>query len=353
MPDIAVKSAGQTDAEADVDAFRRDRGPFVVAAEATRMPMVFTDAKSPGQSIVFVNDAFLAMTGYDRAEVLGQDFSFLLARGDNEKVLAQLEAAFASLGETPLEIEDRRKDGSVFWTAAVIIPVPDATGEVVQNLASFVNLTPHKKESERLRVLLDELNHRTQNTLATVQAIALRTLRDKAPREVIDTFEARVLALAKTHALLGHENWEALSLRDVLGQVLQPYGLREHKVARFTVEGEAVRLLPKAALTFAMAFHELATNAVRCGAFSQEPAGHVDIAWRVEPTAQGDRLAVSWRESGGPPVFAPTRKGFGSRLIVEGLARELEAEVRLDYPPTGLICEMAIPLHACSPAPHD
>ena len=231
-----------------------------------------------------------------------------------------------------------------FWATIFISPVQDESGDAVQHFASFVDVTKHKQEKDRLRFLLDELNHRTQNTLATVQAIAVQTLHGVADKEVVDAFTGRILALSKAHGLLGRENWEGVSLRDVIEQILEPFGLQDRRVARFTVEGDDVRLPPKAALTFAMVFHELATNAAKHGALSNDAAGRIDIAWQVEPTPQGVRMRLRWQESGGPPVPPPGRKGFGSRLIESGLAQELDGEVRLDYEPAGVVCQIVMPI---------
>jgi two-component sensor histidine kinase len=186
--------------------------------------------------------------------------------------------------------------------------------------------------------------HRTQNTLATVQAIAAQTLRGAANKEVVDAFEGRILALSKAHSLLGRKHWETVSLRDVIDQILQPFGLSDRRVARFSVEGDEVRLQPKAALTLAMLFHELATNAAKHGALLNGAAGKIDIAWQAEPTPRSDRMRLRWQESGGPVVTPPGRKGFGSRLIEGGLARDLCGEVRLDYEPLGVVCQIIMPL---------
>src|SRR5664279_707090 len=121
----------------------------------------------------------------------------------------------------------------MFWAATFISPVRDKSGDVVQHFASFVDLSKHIQKEERLRFLLDELNHRTQNTLATVQAIAVQTLRGAADKEVVDTFEGRILALAKAHGLLGSKHWEAVSLHEIIDRILQPFGLNDRRVARF------------------------------------------------------------------------------------------------------------------------
>jgi PAS domain S-box-containing protein len=344
MPSEENKSKEQKAAEADVESFRKDLGPFVVAAETTRMAMVFTGAKEPNHPLIFANDSFLSLTGYDREEVLGHSFDVLMARPADPAALAQVEAAFAVSSESDYVIRFRCKDGSMFWAAVFISPIRDQTGDVVQHFASVVDLTRHKQEEERLRLLLDELNHRTQNTLATVQAIAVQTLRGAADKGAVDALEGRILALSKAHGLLGRKLWEAVSLRDVIDQILQPFGLNDRRVARFSVEGDDVRLQPKAALTLAMVFHELATNAAKHGALSNGAAGKIDIAWQVEPTPKGDRMRLRWQESGGPPVTPPARKGFGSRLVEGGLGQDLNGEVRLDYEPAGVVCQIIMPV---------
>src|SRR6185312_13165136 len=103
-------------------------------------------------------------------------------------------------------------------------------------------------------------------------------------------------------------------------------------------------LQPKAALTLAMVIHELATNAAKYGALSNDAAGKIDITWQIEPTSKDDRMHLQWQESGGPPVKPPGHKGFGSRLIEGGLAQDLDGKVHLDYEPAGLVCQITMPV---------
>jgi len=154
VPSELNKSPEQMAAESEVESFRKDLGPFVVAAETTRMPMVFTDAKEPNHPFVFANDSFLRLTGYDRKEVLGQNFDFLLGRPTDLDALLQIEAAFAGDSENDFEINFRRKDGNMFWAAIFISPVRDKSGHVVQHFVSLVDLSKHVQEEERLRFLL-------------------------------------------------------------------------------------------------------------------------------------------------------------------------------------------------------
>jgi PAS domain S-box-containing protein len=338
------KSKTRKAAEAKIESFRKNLGPFVAAAETTRMPMVFTDARAPGNPILFANDSFLSLFGFEREEVMGQNFGSLFVGKPNPEMLAQIEVAFGDASDNYLDVCYRRKEGETLWAATFIGSVRDRRGEIEQHFISFHDLTQHKREEERLRLLLDELNHRTQNTLATVQSIAVQTLRGAADDTVVEMFEGRVLALSRAHSLLGRGHWEAISLRDVMDQMLQPFGLNDARVARFAVEGADVSLAPKAALTLAMVLHELATNAAKYGALSGLDTGTVEIAWELAPSPLSDQLRFRWQENGGPPVRANGHKGFGSRLIEGALARELDGEVRLSFGLAGVSCEINMPL---------
>src|ERR1700690_1005782 len=146
MSGIENKSKEQEVAEADVEGHRSELGPFVVAAETTRMAMVFTDAKDPNNPIVFANDSFIALSGFHRAELLGQRFNSFLARGDDSDAIAKVNTAFKNSSDTDPAIQFRRKDGSKFWASTFISPVRDKNGELVQHFVSFVDLTTHKQE---------------------------------------------------------------------------------------------------------------------------------------------------------------------------------------------------------------
>ncbi len=340
MSDQADKSGEQKVAESDVEGFRENLGPFVVAAETTRMPMVFSNAKAPDNPIAFVNQAFLDLTGYDEQEVLGQKFGFLILQGTDPEALTEIRTAFEGGRDLETPVRFRRKDGGAIWVSIFISPVRDDAGAVVQHFASFVDVTRHKREEERLRFLLDELNHRTQNTLATVLAIAGQTLRGMAEERTIDAFEGRILALSNTHGLFGTEKWNKVGLRDVLDRTLEPLGLG----GRVSIDGDKVPLRPMEALTFTLAFHELAINAVAYGALSTQAGGKVDVTWRLEAVPKGHQVRLRWCENGGPAVASPPFKGFGRRLIEGGLAQDLGAEVRLSFEPTGVVCEIVMPV---------
>ncbi|MGA2286864.1 HWE histidine kinase domain-containing protein [Bradyrhizobium sp.] len=342
VSETANKSNEQKVAEAAVDGFRKNLGPFVVAAETTRMAMVFTDAKEFGNPIIFANDSFLSLTGYGREEVLGQSFNFLMAQPADTEALAHIAAEFKGNTDGGSEIRYRRKDNSEFWATIFVSPVRDENGIVVQNFASFVDLTRHKEDEAQSRMLIGELNHRVKNILSTVQSIVWQTLRTASdPRMIRESIESRLFALSRSHDLLTRENWHSAGLCDVINDAMEPFAVADGRAERIVVMGENIRLAPQAALALGIVFNELATNAVKYGAFSSG-AGSILIEWTAEPAPVGVRLLLRWREKGGPPVTPPAHKGFGSRVIERGLAHEPEGTVDLDYRPDGLVCTMTL-----------
>ena len=344
MSEITTRSDHQKGAEAEVEGFRKDLGPFVVAAETTRMAMVFTDATEPDNPIIFANDSFLSLTGYRREEVLGKSFNFLLAHSADAEALARIKTEFEGASNGGAELLYRRKDGSEFWSVVFISPVRDEDGDIVQYFASMVDLTRQKENEVQLRMLIDELNHRVKNTLSTVQSIVRQTLRTSSdPATIRDSIESRLFAFSRSHDLLTREKWESAGLYDIVHDAVEPFVAAGGRTDRIAITGENIRFPPKAALALGIAFNELATNAVKYGALANA-AGSILIEWTIETTPAGSRLLLKWQEKDGPMVTPPAHKGFGSRVIERGLAHELAGNAHLDYRPDGLVCTMSIPV---------
>jgi PAS domain S-box-containing protein len=174
------------------------------------MAMVFADAAKPDNPIIFANDSFLSLTGYDREEVLGKSFNFLMAHGDDAEVLTRIKAEFEGSFSSGTDVLCCRKDGGEFWAGLFISPVRDEGGDIVQYFASFVDLTKHKEDEAQSKLLIDELNHRVKNTLSTVQSIVWQTLRTPSdPKVIRESIESRLFALSRSHDLLNREKWES------------------------------------------------------------------------------------------------------------------------------------------------
>jgi two-component sensor histidine kinase len=207
-----------------------------------------------------------------------------------------------------------------------------------------LDITERKAGEERQRLMLAELNHRVKNTLATVQSIAIQLGR-MAPD--IATFERaflqRIVALARVHDMLSSVSWRGAQLADILQQTLAPHVAAEGQGERIRLDGPPVQLGPNAAVTLTMAFHELATNAAKYGALTAAD-GQVQVTWAADDPAAPREIEMEWREIGGPEVVPPARRGFGTRFIERGVAREFDGTVYLSFEPTGLVCRMRIPL---------
>jgi two-component sensor histidine kinase len=211
---------------------------------------------------------------------------------------------------------------------------------VVRVIGIAHDATARKLAEQHRELLIRELNHRVKNTLATVQSIAAQTLSTGCEPAVREAFAARLISLAGAHDLLTRGNWEGAGLAEVAQEALGPH-LGDGRIA---LSGPNLRLSPKAAVAFGMAFHELATNAAKYGALSV-PEGRITLAWEVE----GEGFRLRWMERGGPPVAPPTHRGFGSRLLERGLPHELHGALRLDFRPGGLDCTISAPLTALTP----
>lgn len=199
-------------------------------------------------------------------------------------------------------------------------------------------------EEKHRKMLLEELDHRTRNTLTLVQAIVSQSLRGvEGAGPAKEAINERLVAMAKAHSLLGRSDWKAAAIEDVVAVAVS--GVTGAS-GQLTVDGPSFELAPRAALSLSMALHELATNAVKYGALST-PDGQVAVAWT--PPAEADApFRLDWRESGGPAVAATERRGFGSQLLTAVLPRELGGTGTLDYRPDGLHWRLVSTLEAAA-----
>lgn len=234
----------------------------------------------------------------------------------------------------------RGLDGNLLWWDELVSPVLGADGKPERLLVISRDITEIKLAEKKRNLLLHELNHRVKNTLATVQSIASQTLRDTdLATQSRRAFERRLSALANSHDLLTRQHWESAELGDLVRSSLRPFLIQNGDGPRFDIKGPAIELQPGNVLALGLVLHELATNAAKYGALSEQ-TGTVDVHWRVE----NGRLSLRWQEKGGPVVTPPSRKGFGSRLIEAGLGHQLSADVRMDFHPKGLVCEIGFDL---------
>jgi two-component sensor histidine kinase len=215
------------------------------------------------------------------------------------------------------------------------VPIRDGMGRTIAALAACYDVTDARNAMTRQQILLDEINHRVRNTLATVQSVARLTLASSDTlQDYANAFERRLVALSAAYNLLTDNNWEGADLRAIVERTLAPFS----QGGRTSTSGPAVALTPKFTLALAAAVQELSTNAAKYGALSTK-AGCVDVSWSVQDDG---RILFRWIERDGPPVTKPTRRGFGTKLIQDMLASDAGWTVTLDYLPTGLRCTMII-----------
>ena len=237
-------------------------------------------------------------------------------------------------GRYDVEYRVKQRDGSWRWLSAWGLVEFEGDGSERQPVAivgASRDLTERKQAEDLQRLLLNELNHRVKNTLATLQAISGQTLRNArdlpSAREALDR---RICAMAQAHDLLTVRAWSGANLADVVMRALDAF-----TPAQVKMSGAAIDVSPKHALALSLALHELATNATKYGALSC-PEGRVSVQWGV----QEGMLHLDWEESGGPPVAPPTQKGFGSRLIEELVPRDLGGVTKLNRDISGVRCSI-------------
>lgn len=300
-------------------------------------PGFFAVLSGPDHVFTFANDAYLRLVGRPvigmsvaqaLPEVVQQGFVQMLDEVYKTGKPAGGAAILVKLKRSPdEEVSDvyldfsydaiRNRDGSI---AGVFVQGMDRTEAVIAQ--------------RRQHLLLDELNHRVKNTLATVQSIAAQTLRSATDlASARSDFAARIQALSNAHSLLSAKEWSSTSLSDLLAQEFSAYG-----TTRFVLDGPDVTVPSRSTIAVALVVHELTTNAAKYGALSS-PDGKVKVIWR----RGGDGgLTIEWTERDGPPAQTPTRRGFGSRMIERVIAGELDGTFEAEYGPRGFACRLAI-----------
>lgn len=303
------------------------------------------------QHCIYMNRAAELLTGWTLGEVLARDCPlhdivhhtypdgrpFPLAE-------CAIDRAFPENNQERGEEVFVHRNGHFYPVGFTASPIRDDAANIIGTIIEVRDISEEKAAAQRQHLLINELNHRVKNTLATVQSIAAQTFRGQTDQAARAVFDARMAALSTAHNVLVEDNWESASLRSVVERALAPHRLAEIDGNRFRLEGPDTRLHPKVAVTLAMALHELMTNATKYGALSVA-AGRVVVTWSLHDREDSrQQLDLRWEELDGPSVAPPTRKGFGSRLIERQLPMEFDGSATITYAPGGVICVLDIPL---------
>lgn len=325
---------------------------FTQATEQTRMALCISDPFQDDAPIIYVNEAFVRLTGYPREEVIGRNCRFLQGEDTDPSAVEAIRHALEAEEVRVVDILNYRKDGQSFWNALHVGPIYDEAGDLQYYYGSQWDVTEMFEKRDRIALqdsVAKELQHRTGNLFAAVNAIinlSARGARDVASYRKVLT--ERIGALHKAHVVsIEGENTGSISadLRALICSILDPYQLDMDD--RLEFRGDAFDL-PRVAITpVGLAIHELATNALKYGALGQSD-GRLEVSWRKD----GDGIVINWQETLGPDsrnTFEEldqrkleTSTGTGKR-IMDGVLAQLGAAIRHDMTDTGLHVTIRIP----------
>jgi PAS domain S-box-containing protein len=290
-------------------------------------------------TIKLVNDATERLFGYDRTELTGKNVDVLVPEPRiethrKERTLYQQKPEARLMG-AGRDLSGRRKDGSEFPIEIGLNPLGRNGKPAV--LATVIDISARKQVEDHQRLTIRELEHRTRNLFAVVQAIVSQSHKEsKTVAEAEYVLGGRLRALSQAYELLADSAWEGVSLAQIFDRHLVVHS------NRVAISGCDVIVVPRAAQQFALIVHELTTNALKYGALSI-PGGRVSISGRID-RSDGDGLFVFlWKETGGPPVSPPTKRGFGSVILFES-AHQFGRHVAVNYAPEGLTYEFHVDL---------
>ena len=301
---------------------------------------------TPDGEVMHVNRTASTALGRAESEIVGQPFWNLPLGPESAGEVERIRAAIkrAANGEDvrfDLTLTGSEGDESVFdlWIRP-LGPRPAA-----HLVASAADITDRHEGEQTQRLLMRELDHRMKNTLQVIQAVIRRTARTQGS---IETFErsllGRVGAMSRAHDLLAQERWLGAEMGTVIDQEVKSFD----PGGAIRASGPSIRLNPRAALSVALAIHELGTNAAKYGALASS-GGTISLTWSIDRSGDQPMVVLRWQESGGPEVSIPENKGFGSMLIERSIAYELEGHAVLDYRREGLVCEIFVPFRMLRP----
>jgi len=299
------------------------------------------------QQTAMVSDTFEDVFGFrpptDDASKTLQSLIDRVHPDDRKRVMAARSLAVTRLGSYEDEFRIVLANGETRWISAHGETLGDAAGKPVRMIGTNLDITRRKEQENHIRFLLREVSHRAKNLLAIVQSMATQTARTSL---TLDDFQARfgqrLQGMAASHDLLVSQNWQGVDIGELVRAQLRPFA--EEGGRRLDVAGPQVFLTPAAAQSIGLALHELATNATKYGALSAA-AGKVSVSWRTLRDDLAPRFQMTWRESGGPEVTAPQRRGFGHTVFERMIKQALGASIKIDYATEGVTwnLEAALP----------
>jgi PAS domain S-box-containing protein len=290
------------------------------------------------------NNGSERLYGYTVEEALGKSVTILIPPDRQNEEQAILERIQRGECTDHYETVRQRKDGSLVEISLTVSPIRTAEGHIIGASNIARDITARKRAHERQQFLIRELQHRTQNLFSIIQSVVNRSLIEPHTlAQAKDILNGRLQALAQAHEMLSEAAWEGAPLTEIITRALAAFS--DH----LSIGGCNIMVNTSAAQQFALTLHELATNAVKYGALSS-PNGRISIECDIERVSEhGGTFSFLWKETGGPIVLPPTRKGFGSIILLES-AKQFGKHIALNYEPDGLRYEVRFPLSAIEAA---
>ena len=317
---------------------------FEKAMAQTRMAVCLSDPNQLDNPIVFCNEAFERLTGYQADEVLGRNCRFLQGEDTDPRKVASIRQALDEEKLVVIELLNYRKDGSTFWNTLHLGPIYDQDGQLIYFFGSqwdVTNLHQSRAEERHAKAIAREISHRMKNVFAVIGGIVNITGRSMNAMDVAHKINDRVQALGRSYEpTLDDAALGAIKVGQAIRSVLYPY---DPEFDRITFRGNGVRVEPNAVSAIGLTLHELATNATKYGALSNAD-GTIAVSWSLERSDEGrDILKIEWKESGGPrlsdkPVGAGT--GFD---IAEALLRHSRGTMEKTWEDDGLRTTILVP----------
>jgi PAS domain S-box-containing protein len=273
--------------------------------------------------------------GYTADEMIGKPITTLIPPDRHNEEVSILERIRRGECVDHYETVRQHKDGILVDISLTVSPVKDARGKVVGASKIARDISEKKQAQARQELLTREIQHRTKNLFAVVLAVVSRSFAGKnSVKDAEAAVVSRLRSLGQTHIMLIDQEWQGADLAEIVRAEMSPYG------GRVKVDGPSLMLSARTAQNFALALHELATNAGKYGALSNT-TGRVHISWSKQASNGSNLFDFRWQEQGGPPVWTPTQKGFGSAVLEQVMAEHFEVPPQIQFAPTGVIYELS------------
>lgn len=324
---------------------------FEQALEQTRMAVAISDPHAPDAPLIYVNQAFIELTGYAREEAIGRNCRFLQGPDTDPAARDAIRRAIEEEEVRVVEILNYRKDGSTFWNSLHVGPIYDKSGRLTHFYGSQWNASEVVAKRKRIALqesLAKEMLHRTGNLFGVIASIVRLSARGETDAAALaEKVDARIQALGRAHRIsLSHSRVaeETTDLKRLILTILEPYA--NDRAERIALSGDATAIPAAAVTPIGLMVHELATNAIKYGALSA-PEGRIAIDWT---RAAEDGVRLVWTETGGPAVEGTPVDGLGTgSRIVEGVLRGIGASIDYDWSTTGLSATLVLPAERRTP----